>query len=281
MATQRNLNIDAHGMLFGKWKLKTDTWVLTNRWSNFMYLLIGREKALLLDSGYGEGNLRELVEQITDKPVMVMNTHGHFDHTGGNAWWSEAWMTRDAVPLSRQTFEPLHDVWLSTKPHRDYRENIVRDGDKFDLGGRVVEVISVPAHSESSIALLDSAARLLFTGDELESGQVLLFSTLGGDTVHQLAQRHRANMQKLKARRSEYDFICPAHNGTMLDPDTYLDDFIALDDELLAGTAHIMPDTGGFGFPPGAEATKGTFASFGKLERVQHGQASIVYTKED
>ena len=82
----RNANIDKDGLLFGKWCTMPGVWTLTNRWQNFMHLLVGQEKALLIDTGYGEGNFREIVESITDKPVMVVDTHGHFDHTGGNAW---------------------------------------------------------------------------------------------------------------------------------------------------------------------------------------------------
>ena len=46
-------------------------------------LIIGNEKALLIDTGYGYGNLREAVARLTDLPLIVANTHGHFDHVGG------------------------------------------------------------------------------------------------------------------------------------------------------------------------------------------------------
>lgn len=274
-------NIDKNGMLFGKWKIKPDTWVITNRWQNFMYLLIGEEKALLIDSGYGEGNIREFVEQITDKPIMVLNTHGHFDHTGGNAWWTEAWMAESAVPIARKTFEPVHDEWFNAKPHTNYRENIVKDGDLIDLGKRKLDIIAIPAHNESSIAILDWQTRLLFVGDELESGQVLLFVRNKNISLHDVATAHKANMERLKARRSDYDALCPAHNGVMLDPDTYIDDYIKLAEELINGTANTMPNTAGFGFQPDVAEEGGFFAEFGRLERVQHGQASFIYIKDN
>ena len=78
----RSANIDEKEMLFGKWCSMPGVWTLTNRWQNFMFLIVGEEKAMLIDTGYGEGNLREIVEGITDKPVMVVDTHGHFDHIG-------------------------------------------------------------------------------------------------------------------------------------------------------------------------------------------------------
>lgn len=272
-------NKDEIGLIFGKWQLARDTWVITNRWQNFIYLLIGEEKALLIDSGYGEGNLREVVESITSKPVMVINTHGHFDHTGGNALWDEAWMAQEAISEARQPFNEEQELWFKQKPHQAYTVHTVTDGDTFDLGGRRVEVITIPAHSEGSIALLDHKERLLFCGDELESGQVLLFVRNKNITLSHMAAVHKANMEKLKARIADYDLICPAHNGTPLTPGLYLEDFIELDTQLINGTAQIMPDTAGFGFPTNS-ALHPVFGKFGSLKRAQYGQASFIFMEE-
>ena len=87
-----NPNINERGYIYGKWTAFPDTWVINYHGSLYCYLLIGEEKAMLIDPAYGDGDLRAFVETITDKPVMVCNTHGHFDHTGGNAFRREAWM---------------------------------------------------------------------------------------------------------------------------------------------------------------------------------------------
>lgn len=276
----RNENIDQKGLLFGKWCSMPGVWTFTNRWQNFMYLLVGEEKALLIDTGYGEGNFRQIVESITSKPVMVVNTHGHFDHTGGNGWWDAAWMAEGAVAGARFPFNEEQQSWFDAKPHRDYAIHILKEGDIIDLGGKTVEVLSIPAHQEGSIALLDKTDRLLFTGDELEAGQVLLFVRDHNLSLEQVVSAHKANMEKLTARRSEYDFICPAHNGTMLQPDLYLKDFIALDQSVLDNTADVQPDTAGFGFAP-YPVGDDLFARMGPKERAQYGQASIVYLKEE
>ncbi len=66
-----------------------------------VFLLVGTERALLLDTGVGIGDLRGLVEQITDKPYDVAVSHGHMDHVGGAAWFDRIWLNEkdwDAFP---------------------------------------------------------------------------------------------------------------------------------------------------------------------------------------
>lgn len=271
------INQDERGNLFGKWQVGENTWCITNRWANFMYLLIGEEKALLIDTGTGEGNIRKFVETITDKPVMVVNTHGHFDHTGGNFWWPEAWMKKESVKCAREAFASRGQEWFADKDYPEYEIHTLEDGEVIDLGNREVEVIAIGAHNEGSIAFLDRKMRAIFVGDELESGQVLLFVRNKNIPIADVAALHKANMEKIKALRSEYDLIWPAHNGAPLVPDPYLEDFIALDEELIAGTAQIAENTGGLGFP--TDCSQGFFAEFGVLERAVHGLASIVYIK--
>lgn len=273
------VNQDERGNLFGKWQIGEDTWCITNRWANFMYLLIGEEKALLIDSGTGEGNIRKFVETITDKPIMVVNTHGHFDHTGGNFWWPEVWMKKESVDCAREAFSFAPKEWFDEKDYPEYAINTLEDGAIIDLGNRKVEVLATGAHNEGSIALLDRKVRGIFVGDELESGQVLLFVRNENIALKEATVLHKRNMEKIKSFRSEYDYVWPAHNGVPLVPDQYLEDFITLDEQLIAGTAKIAENTGGFGFP--TDASVGPFADFGRLERAEYGLASIVYVKPE
>lgn len=271
------VNQDERGNLFGKWQIDKDTWCISNRWSNFMYLLIGEEKAMLIDSGTGEGNIRKFVETITDKPVMVVNTHGHYDHTGGNFWWPEVWMKEESVQCAKETFASWGDAFFADKDYPDYKANILNDGDVIDLGNRKVEVIAIGAHNEGSIALLDRQTKSLFSGDELEAGQVLLFVRNKNIPLKEVAALHKKNMEKLQSFRSEYERIWPAHNGVPLMPDRYLEDFITLDTQLMEGTAKVMENIGGYGFPI---APFGPFAEMGEMERAEYGVASIIYLKD-
>ena len=70
---------------FYKWKqLWEGVFHIQDLFSDYMYLVVGEEKAALIDTGMGFPGLRQLVERLTDKPVIVLNTHGHLDHIGGN-----------------------------------------------------------------------------------------------------------------------------------------------------------------------------------------------------
>ena len=277
----RSENIDERGYIYGKWMVKPGVWAITYRWINFMYLIEGDERALLIDTGHGEGNLREFVSEIADKEVLVINTHGHYDHTGGNGWWKQAQMHEKGTVTAKKSFGPIHDEWAAKLPHLDYEIKALDDGDYIDLGNRVVEIIGIPAHNESSIAILDKQSKLLFTGDELESGQVLMFVTNEEISQEDIIRKHKSNMEKLHRRIQEIDFICPAHNGIMLYPEKYITDFIALAEQLLTDSAVPQPDTAGFGFPADTSSSPHGFNRFGPLVRYQYGGASFIFKEDD
>lgn len=271
------MNVTENGNIYGRWQIAADTWCITDHWQNFIYLLIGRETAMLIDTGSGEGDIRKVVEEITDLPVMVVNTHGHFDHTGGNSCWSKAWMTQEAALHAKEPFGALHSEWFHSKPYPDYEINFLKEGEVIRLGERNVEVISIPAHSEGSIAFLDRNTRYLFCGDELESGQVIWFVRNESVTLKEMAAQHKRNMEKLKQRRKDYDLLWPAHNGTPLRPDQYLDDFITLDEMIMDGRQQVCRDTAGFGFPADNQSVSNPFMDYGELIRAEYGLASVVY----
>ena len=257
-----NPNVNEQGYIYGKFQTGAKTWTIMSRTSpQFVYLLIGDEKAVLIDTFYGYGDLRQLVETITDKPVMVINTHGHYDHTGGNSFWPEAYMSEYATHEAKRAFgEELAKI-AESHAYPDYECKVLNDGDIIELGNHTLEIIKIGAHSPGSIAILDKTERILYTGDELEAGQVLL----GKAAV----STHLETMLKLKAREDEFDFINSAHNGTHLTKD-YLYDFIELDQRFIAGTATKLESAAGFGWSDGA-------AGFGGGgDRYNYGRAHFV-----
>ena len=130
------------------------------------YLLIGEKKACIIDTMNGYNNLNETARKLTDKPVVVVNTHGHPDHIFGNVFFSEAYMNPADLDLARSFVESpeyrkiLKEQNLSFPPFRN-----ILPGDVIDLGGRTLEVFSLPGHTPGSILLLLKEDRILFTGD--------------------------------------------------------------------------------------------------------------------
>ncbi len=147
------------------------------------YLILGSEKALLFDTGLGIGDMRKLVSELTDLETIVLNSHTHYDHIGGNHQFQDIYATDTEYSRTNARGAPHEDVgefvgegwiWKETpenfSPER-YRiepfsiTKTVSDGELIDLGDRTLEIIFSPGHSPDSLCLLDRQNRLLFTGD--------------------------------------------------------------------------------------------------------------------
>ena len=130
------------------------------------YLVLGNEKALVIDTMNASDDLGAVVRGITDLPVMVVNTHGHGDHICGNIFFEEAYIHPDDLALAiefsnyPEFVEELEKHGLSMPPFREILEGTV-----IDLGGATVEVILLPGHTKGGICLLYREERVLFTGD--------------------------------------------------------------------------------------------------------------------
>lgn len=139
------------------------------------YLLIGDDKALLIDTGCGAGNLKEAVEKLTNKPLFVAVTHRHPDHAGGAWQFGTYYMHKDdkkwvygfmSQPLVSRRMLKIMGAERERKLRRKRcKIETMEDGHRFDLGNRIVVVKSVPGHTKGSVIFLDEKERLMFTGD--------------------------------------------------------------------------------------------------------------------
>jgi glyoxylase-like metal-dependent hydrolase (beta-lactamase superfamily II) len=130
----------------------------TNFEGPFCYLLLGSRRALLLDTGTGHADLRSVVNGLLDGrglDLVVAHTHGHGDHIGGDDQFDQV------VGITAEDVAAFFGV-------TDWPDGIGR----FDLGGRVLDVIPIPGHQGADIALYDRATRLLLTGDSLYPGRL-------------------------------------------------------------------------------------------------------------
>jgi len=194
------------------------------------YLILGEKRVLLFDTGLGVGKISAVVTRLTRLPVTVVNSHTHFDHVGGNAEFRDIWnrdllytrknvrgqpnvYSRDALaperlcgPLPPGTDAKSYSIrpWKSTQ--------WLRDHERIDLGGRVVEVIFTPGHTPDSVALLDRRNGLLFTGDSFYPGPIYLFVP---ETDFAAYTR---SVARLAALEPQIKLLLPSHNVPVAEP---------------------------------------------------------------
>ncbi|MGD9147728.1 MAG: MBL fold metallo-hydrolase [Anaerolineae bacterium] len=154
------------------------------------YLILGTERAVLFDTGMGIGNIQAEAERLTGLPVIVVNSHCHYDHVGDNYRYSEVWAFDNDSEVARiqrgktpeecdHYLEP--DLYLELPAGFDSSAYEIRPSpvtrclkhlETIDLGGRTLTVYHTPGHSPGSICLLDDQDDILFTGDAYYPGMM-------------------------------------------------------------------------------------------------------------
>ena len=197
------------------------------------YLIVGSKKALLFDSGLGIGDMKRVVSELTELVPIVVNSHTHYDHVGGNHQFDTVHGTETDYTRKNANGRE-HDavaefvgegwIWKPTPEgfsRKGYRSKpftiaeTLTEGDVFDLGGRKLEVLLTPGHAPDALCLLDRENRLLFTGDTFYPAT--LYAHLVGSDFH----RYRETAQRLSYLADEVDFVLPAHNEPWV-PSDYL-----------------------------------------------------------
>ena len=157
------------------------------------YLIVGTKQAILFDTGMGIGNIQKVTAQLTKHPIVVLNSHTHDDHVGGNWQFNyifgmDTTFTRTNAKGSRADAQAeiapgqicgALPATFNPKTYTTKRWHIslfVHDGFIVNLGGgRKLQVIAVPGHTPDSIALIDRANGLLFTGDTYYPAPIWLY----------------------------------------------------------------------------------------------------------
>lgn len=143
--------------------IEPGVYLITDYNFDSMYLIVGTQKAILLDTGMGTGDLKGFVSELTDKPIEVVISHAHPDHILQANQFDKVYMSDKEKEIVK-----ILNINVDVSGFID-----IKEGDRFDLGGRIIEVIELPGHTPGSIVLLDRENRLLFTGDAIGSGHVL------------------------------------------------------------------------------------------------------------
>lgn len=238
-------------------EIAANTWCM-NEMAVQSFLVVGEERAALVDTGAGMGNLAQEVREITDKPLYVLNTHGHVDHAGGNGQFPVIYLSEKDFQASidmctyatrkwyvetrvgRFCPQYLEEALQSLIPDHPYSRMAIREGMVFSLGGRDLEVIETPGHTMGSLCFLDRANRLLFTGDMANDSTIVhKKNQFYGSTV----ETYHRSMEKLWNLEG-YDQVVRCH-GTPLKNKEQVRILMGLTGKILDGTIIGKKDTVG------------------------------------
>lgn len=184
-----------------------------------IYIIEGEERALVIDAGTEIKDYDKIVGTITSKPVTLVATHVHPDHTGS------------AVNYFDEIYINAADMVYVKAMMGDYKGEIkyLTDGQVFQLGGRKIEVIFTPGHTPGSTTFFDRAAGYGFSGDAFGSGNLLLFTNFS--TLILTCQRVLDYMQRHNIER-----LYPGHYmGVNIETQKRVADMLQMSRDVLDG----------------------------------------------
>lgn len=215
-----------------------------------LYLVQGNEKAVLIDTCVGAGNLRAFADTLTGLPLTVLLTHGHIDHAMGAPEFPLVYMNhadtdvymgmRDVegrkgyvmANLGGQMPESLEETFLPPAP-MTFRD--LQDGDTFDLGGFHITAVSLPGHTPGSMVFLLQEERILILGDACNKATFLF------DENALPVETYKKNLQSVQKRLAgRYDRVFISHHDMEM-PVDLMQQVIDVCDVIMEGKADDVP----------------------------------------
>lgn len=189
-----------------------------------IWLIEGEDKCLLIDTGFGFLNLHNEISALTEKPVIVANSHIHPDHSSGNNQFDRVLCGRYDEPFAHEpvtengrkeiltNFFPDPSAFGITaenwNPGPCRKVTALKDGDVISLGGNDIEVYEIPGHTIGSLAYLDRKHRLLFSGDTILTWQV--WGQLSNSAALSI---YYDSLKKIISIEPYFDFLAPGHTA--------------------------------------------------------------------
>ena len=210
-------------------RIDDHTWIGNGHlcYNESLYIIEGEERALLIDAGQRIPGLAGIVAGITSKPVTLMATHVHPDHTGS------------AINEFDEMYINAAD--MAQNPRYSGRMKYLSDGQVIDLGGREIEVIFTPGHTPGSTTFFDKEHHYAFSGDAFGSTNLLVFTNLS--TQYYTCCRIEKYMKD-----NDIKFMFPGHySGDNLESPKRVSDLKNMCREILDGKRSYKTGTGNSG----------------------------------
>ena len=167
---------------FTKYKINDHIYQLKDPMGVLTTLIIGNEKALLIDTSYGIGNLKQEIMELTNLPLIVVNSHGHMDHSCGNYLFDEVYISTKDIPLClthnsvdwrRRNLEVARCNHLIDESYDEQKYLFsgagklipLEDDAIFNLGNLTIKVINMEGHTKGSLGFLIVEDQILVTSD--------------------------------------------------------------------------------------------------------------------
>ena len=199
------------------WQLDEHTWIGSGNKvsSETVYIIEGNDKAVLIDAGTSIPKLDKIVAGITKKPVSLLLTHGHGDHVGAAGCFDELWMNNADASMLRNYKGTVHHI---------------ENGQRFDLGGRVLEAYYTPGHTAGSVTFLEVGTDKGYSGDAFGNTNLLIMTDLTT-----MIRTCRESVAYFKA--NGYERFYNGHFwGDNLETIKRIEDIQRIVEEILAGT---------------------------------------------
>lgn len=221
--------------------------------TELMYLVEGDEKAVLIDTGSGFGSLKAKVDSLTDKPLIVLLTHGHTDHAMGAGEFETVYMNHkddyifgphgdrkfrlEGLEMSEQRGDVVEDDYIETADVSSFLD--LNGGDSFDLGGVTIDIYDCPGHTKGSVVMLikEAEEKLLLLGDACNN-----FTFLFEDYSISIAQYKNSLIRLKKEVEGKYNKVLASHGDGSL-PIDIIDGMIELCDDIQSGNTDDIPMT--------------------------------------
>jgi hydroxyacylglutathione hydrolase len=222
--------IDFHSLAFEKKDYGDGIYAFTAPMKEQIYLVLGQEKAMVIDNGMGIGSVLTEIRKVTKLPLVMVATHGHPDHAGGNAEFEKCYLNMEDLPVYRIMVKKEYRAADVTRLFGDnghyfidhllpYVENLVpyKEGDVFDLGGRRLTAYQVRGHTLGSMVLYDENTKTLFGGDAFTIRETWLYLWYSTTVKEYYEALKHLKEQRLDIKRIFGGHIPNEDNATLID----------------------------------------------------------------